>query len=52
MTSDWLTGTAALPPEIPEKFFYHCTKEFMKIPDVGACVVDVSSKPPATTCWE
>jgi GMP synthase (glutamine-hydrolysing) len=52
LTSDWMTGQAAMPPKIPQEFFYHAMREFLKIPGVGAVVVDTSSKPPATTCWE
>jgi len=53
MTSDFMTGTAVLPVlHLPWEFFARCRDEFLRLDGVGAVVIDVTSKPPATTCWE
>lgn len=53
ITSDFMTGTAVLPVlHLPWEFFARCRDAFLQLDGIGAVVVDVSSKPPATTCWE
>lgn len=54
LTSDWMTGRAAVPTldNITSEFFVNCHHEFMKLTGIGAVVVDVTDKPPGTTCWE
>jgi GMP synthase (glutamine-hydrolysing) len=53
ITDDFMTGQAALPEiHLPWPFFYRAARAFLELDGVGSVVVDVSSKPPATTCWE
>jgi len=53
VTDDFMTGQAALPElHLPWTFFYRAACAFLALEGVGSVVVDVSSKPPATTCWE
>lgn len=53
ITDDFMTGQAALPElHLPWDFFYRAASAFLSLEGVGSVVVDVSSKPPATTCWE
>lgn len=49
VTDDFMTGQAAFPPRVPEKFFYSCDEKFRqdgRVNNVSMCVL---GKPPTTT---
>ncbi|MBD3303985.1 hypothetical protein GF343_02480, partial [Candidatus Woesearchaeota archaeon] len=53
MTDDFMTGRAVMPViDLDWEFFDIFRRRALNIPGIGAFVADISSKPPATTCWE
>ena len=53
ITQDFMTGRPVLPTgDLPWSFFEEVGRDFLDLDGVGAVVVDLTSKPPATTCWE
>jgi GMP synthase (glutamine-hydrolysing) len=53
ITTDFMTGQPALPGrDLPWSFFETVSREVVALDGVGAVVIDLTTKPPATTCWE
>jgi len=53
LTEDFMTGRPVLPTrDLPWSFFEQVADEILRLDGVGAVVADLTSKPPATTCWE
>ena len=53
LTDDFMTGRAVIPVvDMDWEFFDIMRRRMLNIPGIGAYVVDISNKPPATTCWE
>jgi GMP synthase (glutamine-hydrolysing) len=53
VTEDFMTGRPAVPHrDLPWSFFAGLCDDLLALHGVGAVVVDLSTKPPATTCWE
>jgi GMP synthase (glutamine-hydrolysing) len=53
ITEDFMTGRPVLPTrDLPWSFFDQVGRAILALDGVGAVVVDMTSKPPATTCWE
>ena len=53
ITDDFMTGRAVVPEQdLPWDFFDEVGSRLVELDGVGAVVVDLTSKPPATTCWE
>ncbi len=53
VTEDFMTGRPVLPTrDLPWSFFDQMGRAILALDGVGAVVVDMTSKPPATTCWE
>ncbi len=53
VTQDFMTGRPVLPTgDLPWSFFEDVGRGILALDGVGAVVVDMTSKPPATTCWE
>jgi GMP synthase (glutamine-hydrolysing) len=53
VTTDFMTGQPVMPGlDLPRAFFDEVAEGILALDGVGAVVVDLTSKPPATTCWE
>ena len=53
VTEDFMTGRPVQPTrDLPWSFFDQVGRGILSLDGVGAVVVDMTSKPPATTCWE
>ena len=53
VTEDFMTAQPAVPTrDLPWSFFARVLDPILALDGVGALVVDLTSKPPATTCWE
>jgi len=53
ITNDFMTGTAAIPPLFPEEVLLEMARRISStVPNTSRVLIDVNSKPPATTEWE
>ena len=53
ITEDFMTGRPVVPVhDIPWSFFERVAADVLHLDGIGAVVADLTSKPPATTCWE
>ncbi len=53
VTHDFMTGQPVMPGrDLDRTFFDAAARAILVLTGVGAVVVDLTSKPPATTCWE
>ncbi len=53
VTTDFMTGQPVLPGrDLPWSFFATVAEQVVALDGIGAVVIDLTTKPPATTCWE